>query len=328
MSDVSEGLAGIWERLYFTNNGPLVREFDREMARLTGSCYAVAVVNASTALLLTIAALERTGEIILPALGAGRTADVVRWLGCTAVFADVDEYGGLEPSEVRRLTGKRTIAAVGVHLDGIPCDAIALERVARELQLALIFDARSAAGSTIQGRSIGTFGDAEVFGLLGPEGEDAASVTTDSEAMYDRIRTMRSFHSNETFADVAFRANGKLSEAQALLALSGLRSTAHCRAGDDVLASFGSLPRTTSLEQRPGVFCGPQAAIVFDRERGDAASAAARLRRKGFDARSYAPPLPGFPRSASIASRRLVIAAKSIDNENRELLRLELDAFS
>lgn len=219
---VEEAFRGIFERRYFANNGPLVREFDRAFAAAQGVPYAVAVTNESVALTLVAKALCGMGDVIVPAYTPVAKLEALKWAGLNPQLVDVAEgHLVLTAEVVARAIVERTVAIFAIHALGIPSDPHALSAVAREHGCALFFDATDGTGVTGFGRS----GSAEIFSF-GPgspltSGEGAA-ITTGDEALALKLRTMRNFHAAETFADVPLRINGKMSEAQAALALCSL----------------------------------------------------------------------------------------------------------
>ncbi len=75
------------DRRWFTNDGPLVREFERRVAELAGVRHCVAMCNATVALEIAIRALELRGEVIVPAFTFVATAHALQWQEITPVFA-------------------------------------------------------------------------------------------------------------------------------------------------------------------------------------------------------------------------------------------------
>src|SRR5882724_5446310 len=61
-----ERIEGLIERRWFTNDGPLVREFERRICDITGVKHCVTMCNATVALEIAIRALNFRGEVIIP----------------------------------------------------------------------------------------------------------------------------------------------------------------------------------------------------------------------------------------------------------------------
>jgi dTDP-4-amino-4,6-dideoxyglucose len=224
--EVEASFRGIFARRYFANHGPLVRELEARFAGLTGAKHAVCVTNGTVALTVLAAALDLTGEVIVPAFTFPATAQALSWAGLTPVLCDVDPGTHMVSEETiaPRITA-RTSAVLAVHLWGRPCRPEALEAFAAARGLKLFFDACHSIGSSNEGRRMGTFGSGEAFSFHATKivsGGEGGCVTTNDDAIAARLRTIRNFHPSETFAAVPTRMNGKMSEAQAAMALLGL----------------------------------------------------------------------------------------------------------
>jgi len=226
LEKLEEAFRGIFERCYFSNNGPLVRELDERFAEYLDVRNAVCVTNGMMALMIAIESLKLTGEIIVPAFTFPATVQAPVWAGLKPVFCDVDpETHMIAPDTVEPFITDQTSAILGVHLWGRPCDVEGLQSLADQQGLKLIFDAAHAIGCTYQGEKIGRFGQAEAFSFHATKilnGAEGGCITTDDNDLADAMRTIRNLHNTETYANVTLRINGKMSEAQAALALLSL----------------------------------------------------------------------------------------------------------
>jgi dTDP-4-amino-4,6-dideoxygalactose transaminase len=223
---LEEAFRGIFERRYFSNNGPLVRELDKRFAEHLGVRNAVCVTNGTMGLIIALESLGLTGEIIVPTFTFPATVQAPVWAGLKPVFCDVDpETHTITPETVAPVITDRTAAIMGVHLWGRACDVEGLQSLADQHGLKLIFDAAHAIDCTYQGQKIGGFGQAEAFSFHATKilnGTEGGCITTNDDDLADAMRTIRTVHESETFADVTLRLNGRMSEAQAALALLSL----------------------------------------------------------------------------------------------------------
>ncbi len=138
--------------------GPRVAEFERVFADLVGAQHGVAVSSCTTALHLALIAVGvgPGDEVIVPSLSFIATANAVRYVGATPVFADVElETGNVSVSTVDSARTPRTRAVIAVHQGGVPFDVAALRAAADTWEVALVEDAACAAGSTAYGRPVG-----------------------------------------------------------------------------------------------------------------------------------------------------------------------------
>ncbi len=219
-------LDGVFERGQFSNDGPLVREFERRIEERLKVKHCMAICNGTTALQIAARATGMRDEVIVPSFTFIATAHALQWQGIRPVFCDVDpETHTLDPASVERMLTPRTSGIVGVHLWGVPCDIEALSTLARGAQVPLIFDAAHAFGASHNGRMVGNFGSAEVFSFhatkLFHTFEGGAVVTSDS-GLAAEIRLLRNFGFSDYDKVVSIGINGKMSEVSAAMGLAGL----------------------------------------------------------------------------------------------------------
>ena len=137
--------------------GPRAARFEREFGAYTGAGYAVAVNSATAALHLAMPGLGigPGDEVITTPMTFCATVQAVLHVGATAVLADIDADGNIDPAEIeKRITG-RTRAVIPVHIAGLPCRMEAIWDLAKTHGIHVIEDAAHAAGAAIDGRPIG-----------------------------------------------------------------------------------------------------------------------------------------------------------------------------
>lgn len=211
---------------WFTNNGPLVREFEQRICELTGAKHCVAMCNATIALQIAIRALEMRGEVIVPSFTFVATAHALQWEEITPVFCDIDPVTHtIDPVKARALITPRTTGIIGVHLWGGGCDVERLEGLAREHRLKLLFDAAHALGCSHNGHMIGGLGDAEVLSFHATKflnTFEGGAVLTNNDALAKKIRLMSNFGFAGYDHVIYIGSNGKMSEVAAAMGLTSL----------------------------------------------------------------------------------------------------------
>ena len=178
--------------------GPEVASFEREIAGKLDARYAVGCGSGSDAISLALHALEigPGDEVIIPPFTFFATAGCVVRCGATPVFADIDPNTyNLDPASVEEKITPRTRAIIPVHLYGQSADMEPLQLIADRHDLEIIEDAAQAYGAEYHGRKIGNLGAIGCFSFypsknLGTYG-DAGLVTTGSEKLYNRLKTLR-----------------------------------------------------------------------------------------------------------------------------------------
>jgi dTDP-4-amino-4,6-dideoxygalactose transaminase len=183
----------------WVTTGPATRQFEQDFnAYLGGGLHTIAVNSATAGLHL---ALESLGigpgdEVIVPTLTFTATAEVVRYLGASPVFVDVEPVAmTMAVDAVAAALTPRTRAIIPVHYAGLACDMDALLALARRHGARVVEDAAHAFPTRYRGRLVGTLdSDVTVFSFYANKtmttGEGGMVVTRDG-ALADRVRTMR-----------------------------------------------------------------------------------------------------------------------------------------
>jgi len=177
--------------------GPRVAEFERGVAEYVGAEHAVACSNCTTALQLSLHALDigRGDEVIVPSLSFIATANAVVHAGASPVFADVDRRTfNLDPAAAEAAITPRARAILLVHQIGLPADLDAFRELAAQRGLHLIEDAACAIGSRHRGRQIGSDSLLACFSFhprkVVTTGEGGMIVTNDAR-LAERLRLLR-----------------------------------------------------------------------------------------------------------------------------------------
>lgn len=189
-------LRDIWQSGILTNNGPILQEFEQQLAARLGVPYVTACTNGTLPLMLALKALGiEQGEVITTPFTFVATSSALKWQGLTPVFADVEaEHGTLDPACIERLITERTAAIMPVHVYGYPCETEQIEDIARRHNLPVIYDAAHAFGVKRNGESIlnaGTlstlsFHATKVFNTI--EGGAVVSHDADMKKKLDNLR--------------------------------------------------------------------------------------------------------------------------------------------
>jgi len=221
-------LQEVWTTKVLTNGGSLHRRLEQQLTDYLGAPTAMLFNNGTTALLVALKLfdLPNGSEVITTPLTFAATAHTICWNGLTPVFADVSpDTLTIDPESVRRAITSKTSAILGVHVYGTICDLDALQSIADEHGLRLIYDAAHAFGTTVEGRSIGLFGDASVFSFHATKLFNTAEgglITTNRSIDREAIHYLRNFGIKNEEEVVSIGINGKLNELQAAVGLLNL----------------------------------------------------------------------------------------------------------
>lgn len=199
-ADLADLVAWLQEDPWLTQ-GPLVRTFEERWAAWVGVRRAVYVNSGSSANLLMYAALDARGrlpnrKVIVPAVSWATTVAPAIQLGFTPIMCDAEpDTFGLDMAMLHRLcTEHRPGAVIAVHVLGVPVELEGLLELKRKHGFVLMEDGCAAAGSTWDGRRVGTFGDVSSFSFFYGHHMstiEGGMVCTDDDALADLLVMLR-----------------------------------------------------------------------------------------------------------------------------------------
>ncbi|MFB0612652.1 DegT/DnrJ/EryC1/StrS family aminotransferase [Aurantiacibacter poecillastricola] len=148
------------------HHGQHCAALEQGMAALCEVPYGIAVANGTLALELALHALGigEGDEVIVPARSFMASASCVIARGAKPVFADVDsDSQNITAETIEQALTPKTKAVVVVHLAGWPCEMAPIMELARAKGFFVVEDCAQAHGARIDGRPVGSFGEASAF---------------------------------------------------------------------------------------------------------------------------------------------------------------------
>jgi len=146
--------------------GPNVSAFEQEIAEYLGVKHAIGVGNGTDALVLILDALGigPGDEVVTAPYTFFATAECVSRLGAKPVFIDIDPITlTIDPEKLEQAITSRTKAVIPVHIFGRAADMPRIVDIASRHHLFVVEDACQSMGGEIQGKKLGTFGNAGAF---------------------------------------------------------------------------------------------------------------------------------------------------------------------
>ena len=176
--------------------GPKTKEFEENFAKFIGTKYAVGFNSCTAALHLAVKVLDLKpgSEIITTPLTFISTAFAADYNNLRPVFADVQrDTLNIDPDDIRRKITNKTKAIIPVHFGGYACDMDKIAAIAKEYNLHLIEDAAHAAGSELNGRKLGTFGEMSCFSFHAVKNmstADGGMLVTNNKIYSERLKRL------------------------------------------------------------------------------------------------------------------------------------------
>jgi dTDP-4-amino-4,6-dideoxygalactose transaminase len=302
LADFLPYLEKIWDNRVLTNGGPFHKQFEAELAGYLGVKHISLFTNATIALVTALQSLRITGEVITTPYSFVATAHSLLWNGIKPVFVDIDPTTlNLDAARIEAAITPQTTAIMPIHCYGTPCDVEAIQRIADDYNLKVIYDAAHAFGVRREGESVLAHGDLSVLSFHATKVfntfEGGAIISPDAKTK-QRIDHLKNFgFVNETTV-VATGINGKMSEFNAALGLLQLKHVGRAierrRQVDALYRSLlGGLPglrmidkplNATANQSYFPILVGPQFATSRD-------ALYQRLKEQGIHARRYFYPL-------------------------------------
>lgn len=217
----------IWENRWLTHSGPLHEQLRDQLANYLQIPNVSLYTNGHQALEAAIHALKITGEVITTPYTFISTTHAITRNGLKPIFCDIsyDDYN-LDVSKIEGLITDKTSAIVPVHVYGTPCNVIEIERIAKQYDLKVVYDAAHAFGVEVHGRPITSYGDAsmlsfhatKVFNTI-----EGGAVVSPNKDLTDYTDKYRRFGLDETEDYIEFGTNAKMNEFQAAMGLLNLK---------------------------------------------------------------------------------------------------------
>jgi dTDP-4-amino-4,6-dideoxygalactose transaminase len=186
-------------RSKWISTGPKTQEFEEKFSQMLGVKHAVALANCTVALHLAmiLVGVEENDEVICPSLTFVATANAIRYVKATPVFADITsvENPTIDPNDIERKITPRTKAIVVMHYGGFACDMDRIMALAQKHNLKVVEDACHGPLSEYKGKKLGTIGDVGCFSFFSNKNistGEGGMLVTNNLSFFERTKLLRS----------------------------------------------------------------------------------------------------------------------------------------
>ena len=177
-------------------SGHEVKELEQQLAGYVSTKHCITCANGTDALSLVLMAwgIGPGDAVLVPDFTFFASGEAVAFAGATPLFVDVDAHTfNLAPDkleekilQVKAQRKYRLRAVVAVDLFGLPADYPRIEAICQKHGLLLLEDGAQGFGGTVNGRRVGSFGDAATTSFfpakpLGCYGDGGAIFTNNDE---------------------------------------------------------------------------------------------------------------------------------------------------
>jgi dTDP-4-amino-4,6-dideoxygalactose transaminase len=208
--------------------GTEVEAFESEFAAYVGARHAIGVANGLDALILSLRAWKLQGRlqdgdgVVVPANTYIASVLAISENGLRPILVEPDPVTyNLSLAGVEAALAQGAKAVMAVHLYGQAVPMVEIAELCRQKGLLLIEDCAQAHGARLDGRQVGTFGDAAGFSFypgknLGALG-DGGAITTNDDDLAAQLRALRNYGSERKYHNMFRGVNSRLDEIQAAM---------------------------------------------------------------------------------------------------------------
>ncbi|MDP4092273.1 MAG: DegT/DnrJ/EryC1/StrS family aminotransferase [Bacillota bacterium] len=217
--------------------GPEITELEKKLADYAGVKHAITCSNGTDALLIPLMAwgIGSGDAVFTTPFTFFATAEVIKLLGATPVFVDIDENTYNINPEALESAILKTIkegnlkprAIIPVDIFGQPADYDKLEKISKKYNLLMLEDAAQSFGAVYNKKIAGSFGDAASTSFfpakpLGCYG-DGGAVFTNNDELVTVMKSIRVHgQGSDKYENVRLGINGRLDTIQAAVLLAKL----------------------------------------------------------------------------------------------------------
>ena len=201
--------------------GKEVTSFEEEFAAYTGAKYCVGLASGLDALWIAfrLLGIGAGDEVIVQGNTYIASVMGITINGATPVFAEPDEFFGMDSAEIERKITPNTKAVLVTHLYGMASRMDEIVAICKKHNLKLVEDCAQSHGACFHGKMTGTFGDVGCFSFypsknLGAFG-DAGAVVVNDEGLANDFKVFRNYGSEKRYYNKVVGANSRLDELQA-----------------------------------------------------------------------------------------------------------------
>ena len=202
--------------------GPEVEAFEKEMARYSGTKFAVGVASGTDALVLSLLAcgVKPGDEVITTPFTFIATAMAITHCGAAPVFVDIDPRTyNMDPKQIESQISPRTRAIIPVHLFGQPAEMDPIVELGRKYGVRVVEDCAQALSASYNGQKVGSIGDVGCFSFfpaknLGAYG-DGGMVLTSNPQIAESLTMLRQHGAKTSYYHMVPGFNSRLDALQA-----------------------------------------------------------------------------------------------------------------
>lgn len=216
----------IWESGILTNNGQFHHQLENNLCNYLGVPFISLTCNGTMALIISLHMLGLKGQVITTPFSFVATTNAISFMGLTPIFVDIEsDTFNLNPDKIEDAITSKTSAIVAVHVYGNPCNMEAIESIAIQHNIPVIYDAAHAFGVRRNGSSILntdylsvlSFHATKVFNTL-----EGGAIVCGNKEIKEKVDLIKNFGFKGIDDIILPGINAKMNEVQAAVGIANL----------------------------------------------------------------------------------------------------------
>lgn len=197
-------------------------------AEMSQAKHAMTCANGTCALQLAYEPLFSPGdEVLVPAWSYIATASMLVARGCKPIFVDaLPDTGQIDMADAKRRMTPKTKGIAATHMYGCPVDIDAVQALAAERDLKIVYDAAQAHLSTYKGKGIGQFGHAVTYSFYATKNlgtGEGGLISCNDDTLARDIKLLRSHGETDKYLHERVGYNYRMNDITGAIGLSRLK---------------------------------------------------------------------------------------------------------
>ena len=222
-----EEIRELWDTYWLTNMGPKHKALESKLLNYLKCSNITLFTNGHLALEFIIAALGLKGEVITTPFTFASTTHAIVRNGLKPVFCDINPIDyTIDVKKIEALITDKTSAIIPVHVYGNVCNVEEIQKIAKQYNLKVIYDAAHSFGVTVKGVGIGNFGDASMFSFHATKvfnTIEGGAVSYNDTSLKQILNDLKNFGITGPETVEYVGGNAKMNEFQAAMGICNLR---------------------------------------------------------------------------------------------------------
>lgn len=224
-----EAIKPLWDSHWMTNMGVYHNELEEKLREYLKVDKISLLVNGHMSLEMIIQAFSfpEGSEIITSPFTFISTTHAIVRNRLKPVFCDVKASDGtIDEDKIEDLITEKTVAILPIHVYGNLCANEKIEKIAKDYNLKVIYDAAHAFGESLNDKGVAGFGDASILSFHATKvfnSIEGGAVCFHEDWIYEKLYNLKNFgiRGENLVAEVG--ANAKMNEFCAIMGLCNLK---------------------------------------------------------------------------------------------------------